>query len=341
MSRSTDPSTAKVIARFQTLAAASALAVVLVILAGGIVRSTGAGMGCPEWPKCFGQWVPPTSLGELPTDYRTRFNVHGHGVDEFNVYKTWTEYLNRLLGALTGLILLGTTIYGTVKGVYRTYRTGFFAVVVATFLIAVQGWLGAKVVSANLAPYMVTLHMLLALVILFLLLVGTRFATRQEEVSNSLPLAHLHRLSLALLVLVFVQVGLGTQVREAVDSILEVDSPPARGTVVPSIGVLFYVHRSFSLIVLLILLATYRVFRKENALKTSLGRLHMLSWAILALTIPAGMVLAYLGLPNWAQPIHLTGGSLLAAVLFLQWLRVYRLTYPHESAVLSSNFAAS
>ena len=46
------------------------LAVYVLILVGGIVRSTGSGMGCPDWPKCFGNWVPPISAEELPDNYQ-------------------------------------------------------------------------------------------------------------------------------------------------------------------------------------------------------------------------------------------------------------------------------
>ena len=85
--------------------------VYLVILAGGSVRASGAGMGCPDWPLCFGQFIPPTSIDDLPPNW-TEF-LHGASAinPEFNLIHTWTEYINRLFGALLGLLTLSLSFF--------------------------------------------------------------------------------------------------------------------------------------------------------------------------------------------------------------------------------------
>ena len=120
--------------KYNYLTRISLLLLYFLILAGGIVRCTGSGMGCPDWPKCFGKLIPPISIEELPEGYEEKF-VNGRieknkrlgkilsfiGLDElsnkiindpeikvsekFNFYKTWTEYINRLIGAIVGISL--------------------------------------------------------------------------------------------------------------------------------------------------------------------------------------------------------------------------------------------
>jgi heme a synthase len=124
---------------FRWWAVATTAIVILLILVGGIVRGTGAGMGCPDWPKCFGQYIPPTQVEELPVGYQTLFlerrlkknerlakmldrfgatavadqirnDPSVREAEPFNALKTWIEYVNRLLGALTGLFVLATVL---------------------------------------------------------------------------------------------------------------------------------------------------------------------------------------------------------------------------------------
>src|SRR5882757_2076802 len=125
--------------KFQFFNLAAIVLLFILILAGGIVRSTGSGMGCPDWPKCFGGYIPPTSSSELPKDYKQKYvaervaknqrfaktlDVFGYSdlakriredksilvPEEFNAARTWTEYINRLIGAASGIFLLLTAI---------------------------------------------------------------------------------------------------------------------------------------------------------------------------------------------------------------------------------------
>ncbi|MEQ8407904.1 MAG: COX15/CtaA family protein, partial [Gammaproteobacteria bacterium] len=90
--------------RFRRMALITLSAVYLLILVGASVRASGAGMGCPDWPTCFGQWIPPTSEAQLPDNYQEIYAELGYGDTRFNVVKTWTEFANRLVGVTIGLL---------------------------------------------------------------------------------------------------------------------------------------------------------------------------------------------------------------------------------------------
>lgn len=291
------------------------IVIFLVILAGGVVRMAGAGMGCPEWPKCFGRWIPPTTEAELPTDYQIKYAVNGHVIEKFNVVKTWTEYVNRLLGALSGVFVFITFLLSL--GQIRAKK---YHIIVSTFIVLLfmgaQGLLGAKVVSSNLLPAMVTVHMLFAIIIVFAL---TYALFGDQLMSVPLPKEQIKQLWLPLLVLFFgvlAQILLGTAVRERIDVISFQNPPPIRESWIENIGLPFYLHRSFSLLIAGIYLWTFRKLRRIPV-SDIFGKLFRAVGLSLGLEILAGIILAYFALPPIFQPIHLLISTILITLLFV------------------------
>jgi heme a synthase len=144
---------------YQKTALLTVAATIFLIFVGGLVRASGAGLGCPDWPKCYGRWIPPLTVADLPP---------GYDPAEFNALKTWTEYINRLIGVLVGLFITATFLQS-----FRYWKT-LPSVVVASFaalvLVVFQGWLGGQVVRSGLSEGIITAHMILAMVLLTTLL---------------------------------------------------------------------------------------------------------------------------------------------------------------------------
>ena len=137
------------------------LFVFLVILAGGIVRTTQSGMGCPDWPHCFGMWVPPFSAKGLPADYKKYLSKQD--IDAaYNPAHAWTEYVNRLITGALGILIL-IHLSWSFKKFFRTRQ--IICWLSCLFLIGTlfEAWLGKLVVETNLEVVKITLHMLAAL----------------------------------------------------------------------------------------------------------------------------------------------------------------------------------
>lgn len=325
--------------RFRFVGILTVAAVYVLILVGGIVRSTGSGMGCPDWPKCFGTWVPPTNISQLPANYKEIYTaqrvaknkklavrLEGLGFHQvagdifahpsqyietdFNPVKTWIEYVNRLIGALIGVFVFATVLFALPY--WRRDRPVFWLALASFLLTGVQGWLGSLVVSTNLLPIMVTVHMGLALVIVGLLLYAVLRSQRSgidaEERVRLLPGM---KAVLAVAVLfTFCQIVLGTQVREEVDLLASASHYLGRAGWIDQLGFTFKVHRSFS--ILIVLLNAYLAYRLYTLPSRALRRLATAIVVLVVAEIVAGITLAYLAFPAFAQPIHLT----LATVLF-------------------------
>lgn len=346
--------------RFRFWSVLTVISIYLLILVGGVVRASGSGMGCPDWPKCFGQWVPPTDISQLPPNYKQVYlaqrvkknqklartlaslgfkqvagEIFAHPTQyvetDFNATKTWIEYVNRLVGALIGIFVFITAVVALPY--WRRDRLVFWLAVGGWLLTGIQGWLGSLVVSTNLLPIMVTIHMGLALVIVAMLLYAADRAQQQPDNENDtiysgaqqVPLpavSHsLQALLWVVLLVTFVQIVLGTQVREEVDQVAAASNYVQRDSWIGQLGSVFKVHRSLSILV--ILLNGYAAYQ----LWPLAGRIRGIMVAVLALLgaeVLAGVALAYLALPAAVQPVHLTLATLLFGGQFLVLLACHR-----------------
>ncbi len=304
------------IARFRSLALATVLFVYLLILVGGAVRASGAGMGCPDWPTCFGRWIPPVSEQQLPADYQQIYADRGYAQTRFNPTKTWIEYLNRLLGVTIGLFIFATMVAS--RRYWRIDRTVSVVAIGAFVAVAFQGWLGSRVVASNLQPGMITLHMLMAQFIVALLIYG--LVRSQRAVASS---QGLHNLSprfrmvlIAAMVMILLQMVMGTQVREAIDIIARTLEADTRNQWVERLPPIFLVHRSFSSIILFTNLWLVWQLWKTLAPGQLLRKLALVLAVVLVSTILLGVTMDRLHMPAAAQPLHLWTASIIFGIQF-------------------------
>ena len=304
--------------RFRRIGIITIFAVYLVILMGGIVRASGAGMGCPDWPTCFGQWVPPTEESQLPANYHEIYAERGYENTQFNRVKTWTEYTNRLVGVSIGFLIFLTA--WTSRIFLKTDKPIFYLSLSSFFLVGFQGWLGSRVVASELKPFMITLHMLLATVIVALLIyIVTRSQRHYLSQVNTEKLPDKFKMVLSVaMIMTLLQIAMGTQVREAVDFISQAHIE--RQYWRDDFPIIFYIHRSFSsLIPFTNAWLTWRIFQSIDK-KTALFRTGIALILLITIAILAGVSLDRLGIPAFVQPIHLLMANLILGAQFFLYM---------------------
>lgn len=284
----------------------------LVILAGGIVRTTQSGMGCPDWPRCFGKWIPPVNESQLPADYEKY--LRAQDIDHtFNVYHTWIEYLNRLLGAALGLFSLIQfwLLYKKRNEFVSAFRlaAAFLTVVILT------GLLGALVVKFNLAHASISIHLFFAILLaqIQLGLYMTTFGNFNKKTAG----IKIKRTLFLLLLIMIVQAILGTMVRIYIDDVsmrLNYDQREAWLANPPAV---FYIHRSFSVFVFISVFYASFICRTVEALRIPFQRL----MTVIIMSLLTGIGLYYLDMPAIAQPIHLILATL--AITQTMYLLLY------------------
>ncbi|MDR6561227.1 MULTISPECIES: COX15/CtaA family protein [unclassified Arcicella] len=306
---------------FRKLGILTIITIYLLVLAGGIVRSTGSGMGCPDWPKCFGMLVPPTDVSQLPPNYQEIYAEKLHGEVEFNATKTWIEYANRLVGAFTGLVVFATFL-ASIYYYFKKDRVIVYLSFLGVILIGANGALGKYVVDSFLKPGVVTLHMLLAVLVVFVLLYSIARAWSEvikvEKIENK---STLNRLLILTLVVSTSQVLLGTQVREAIDKVI---ANPLfgydRNTWIEQMGLPFMIHRSYSLLILALHVYLIVYLKKNINAEGLIYKFMITLLVIVVIEVLSGIIMAYFGVPAYIQPIHLTLAILSLGIQFIIYL---------------------
>ena len=327
----------------------SILLVYLVIATGGVVRMTGSGMGCPDWPKCFGYYIPPTNIAQLTWisqkifkkgqmiiykdelkisknnftsgldfDDKNWVDYTKHDYSKFNPLHTWVEFINRLIGVICGISVLILGFYSL--QFFKNKPIITILSLLTIIAVGFQAWLGKIVVDSNLNPYSITIHMLMALLIISILIFIYSLNINYKK--NNVKSVALKNTVLLSLIFTTIQIAIGTQVREFIDEQIIMIGETKKNLwllVLPSI---FLTHRSFSLLILTVNFFIIYLSRKINL------NSKIIFWilGIIAIEIILGIAMYYLHFPFSSQPLHLLLATILFGVQFYFYMSIRKIS---------------
>ncbi len=340
---------------FRNIAKTSLVIVYLVIIAGAVVRMTGSGMGCPDWPKCFGYYIPPTNISEVQwqpdsqvkkgqiiivneslqvanSDFTTNatFDENNwssydkHDYAEFKPVKTWIEYINRLVTVILGIPMLLMLIAS-----FKYYKKDKVITVISVLTIVVlgiQALLGKIVVDTLLKPTMISIHMIIAL-LLMLMLIYLVYRTENHGKEFKYDKTIFSWLLIAFAA-TFIQILMGIEVRQFIDMQSKLLGENASDLWLQTPTITFYIHRSFSIVVVILnSLIAYRI------IKQNLGFLKIV-WVLtlIFMEVVTGIAMNYFNFPFASQPLHLLWASMLLGVQFYLILEFINSKSSHKTS---------
>lgn len=329
---------------YTKLANAALISVLTLIFAGAIVRVTGAGMGCPDWPTCWGMLIPPTSVEEVNFEkldikkFQEKAERMGRDPStisreslraEFNPRHVWTEFTNRLLALPVGFFSLATFIASFRFKKIRPLL--FWLSFSGLLLVLTNAWMGARVVYSGISPGVLSTHLALAMalicVLTFCVWAG---AERPLKVKMSRDTRLVRMTVLTLLVLVVTEGILGTQIREMTDELSKTHLDSPRETWIGKLeqSVTYYIHRSFSWVLLLTAVFAFTLAKKHQPDGVTPSQVGVL--AIMFTQMILGLVMAQIHIYSWVQVLHVGLASILLVLVF-RWF----LITPHEKKAVA------
>jgi heme A synthase len=290
-----------------TLSLVTLISVLLVIAMGSFVRVTGHGLGCPDWPLCYGQAIPPLKIG------------------------AWVEFSHRFVAAVVGLQLLGLVILAWRQ--YRTNRWIFVPAVAAGAFLLLQVWLGGSHVLNELPAWTGFVHtavaMLIAGFVAILVAVShPTFGRIEKRAAELLPLRRLSLWAGITAVATFALLVTGSLVTRSGASLACPAFPHCGIVTVPDylrhLVTLQMIHRyaAFAVATAVLLLA-YHLLRHGRG-EVLLRRYAYLLLALVIIQFVLGISNVLLALPLWSRILHLTVGGVIWAAAVILAVTLYR-----------------
>ena len=279
----------------------------LLIFVGGLVRVSGSGLGCPDWPKCFGRWVPPTSIEQIPAHIDPT---------AFNIVLAWIEYGNRMLGVIVGISILLMTIIAVIY--FKKNSKILFSSLLSLFLVVANGGLGAIVVSSVLNPFIVSLHMILALFLVSVLSYATIESYKLINTQKFTGIFLSKKISISLIALwifIVIEILLGTGIRTNIE-LIAIDNPLlSKGELLDSLNSYKYLHSILGFSLLFLSFYLCYLF-KDDFLGLS-KQLVLFIFVMIILQIFLGELMIFFEMPQLTRLFHTWGSSWLVGIIII------------------------
>jgi protoheme IX farnesyltransferase len=290
------------VTRFQKLAAATVVTSILLVTIGVIVRATGSGLGCPDWPLCQGQLIP--------------------ALDD---PKAWIEWVHRTVAVIIGFEVFGLAILAFID--HRDRRVLLAATVVSVLLVGFQAWLGKETVRLGNSGESVTAHLASAMTLVGLLvwiLVRSLYPARLGSGGASQRFTLVAALGAGS---VFALLLFGSHVTATSQWYVFPDWPLMNGTLFPTVtdaNSANVLHRWIAIVVGLIVAAVLVAAWRTRPRTRPIVRLAAIAAILFPIQAVVGGLQILTGLSGWTQTLHLALGaviwSLLVALVAVSYL---------------------
>ena len=305
------------------------------VVAGAIVRVTGSGLGCPDWPTCWGCLLPPTSADQIDVDRLDleKFKTHAKRkgidpdtitretvLDSFDPLHTWIEFSNRLATMPLGF---ATLLLAGISFTARRNRGWLIGLSLFSLIdVIVNAVMGAIVVRSGLQPGIITLHMALAF-LLIIVLVSVIWLSRPPLATDSPSSASsrgLKVVSVLFFLCLFSEGLMGSQLREQTDEMQMNERDREQWNEKLEVTTIYKVHRSFSWSLLVLSVLLYRGVRREGAQRSFEPGLILLM--VIAMMV-MGIILGHLEILRVVQVLHVGMTGVLLAVSWHWLMRLF------------------